>query len=238
MLITPASVLTLYPHLYKQLGYDVFADLTPVAIVASFSFALVVGPAVPVSVVTLDDFVKWCKANPALAQYANAGAGSLPHFLGILFAREAAINITHVPYSGGLVAMQATAAGHVAAAVSTEASAVALAQAGKLRVLATTGKSRSVILPQAPTFDELGMTRVTQNEWFGAFMPAKAPVALVATAADSLVAALREPDIRETWNKLGLGAEGSTSAELQRALRNEYDFWGPIIKASGFTPES
>ena len=238
MLITPASVLTLYPHLYKQLGYDVFADLTPVAIVASFSFALVVGPAVPVSVVTLDDFVKWCKANPVLAQCANAGAGSLPHFLGILFAREAAINITHVPYSGGLVAMQATAAGHVAAAVSTEASAVALAQAGKLRVLATTGKSRSVILPQAPTFDELGMTRVTQNEWFGAFMPAKAPVALVATAADSLVAALREPDIRETWNKLGLGAEGSTSAELQRALRNEYDFWGPIIKASGFTPES
>ena len=101
MLITPASVLTLYPHIYKQLGYDVFADLTPVAIVASFSFALVVGPAVPASVVTLDDFVKWCKASPAIAQCANAGAGSLPHFLANLFARETAIELTHVHYSGG-----------------------------------------------------------------------------------------------------------------------------------------
>lgn len=82
------------------------------------------------------------------------------------------------------------------------------------------------------------MTRVTQSEWFGVFMPAKVPSAVVATAANILVAALREPDIRETWQKLGLGAEGSTSAELQRALRNEYDFWGPVIKGSGFTPES
>ena len=105
-------------------------------------------------------------------------------------------------------------------------------------MLATTGKSRSVILPQTPTFDELGMTRVTQSEWYGAFMPAKAPAALVATAAESLLAALREADVRETWQKLGLGTEGSTSAELQRALRSEYDIWGPIIKGSGFTPES
>jgi tripartite-type tricarboxylate transporter receptor subunit TctC len=238
MLVTPGSVVVMYPHIYKNLSYDVFGDLAPVSIVAVTAFALAVGPAVPASVRTLDEFVAWCKANPKAAQCGNPGAGSFPHFMAMLLARDARVELAHIPYRGGLVAMQNVAAGQVSAALATEASALALEQAGKLRVLATTASDRSVFLPQAPTFRELGYPNLAQREWFAAFMPAKTPAAVIASAAEGLQDALREPDVRDVWQKAALSAESSTPAELQRALRTEYDFWGPIIRESGFTPEA
>jgi tripartite-type tricarboxylate transporter receptor subunit TctC len=228
----------MYPHIYKNLSYDVFNDLAPVSIVAVSSFALAVGPAMPVSVRTLDEFFAWCKANPAAAQCGNAGAGSFPHFMAMLLAREAKVELTHVPYRGGLAAMQAVAAGQVSAALATESSALALEQAGKLRVLATTGSDRSAFLPQAPTFRELGYPNLARREWFAAFMPAKTSPAVIASAAGGIRAALQEPDVRDVWQKIALSAESSTPAQLQGALRAEYDFWGPILRASGFTPEA
>jgi tripartite-type tricarboxylate transporter receptor subunit TctC len=238
LLVTPASVLTMYPHIYRPLGYDVFADLAPVGIVAQTGFALAVGPAVPVSVRNVEDFARWCRANPASAHCGNAGAGSLPHFLAMLLAREERLDLVHVPFRGGLAAMQAVAGGQASAAFATESAAIALEQAGKLRVLATSGQERSPFLPQAPTFQEQGLRALTQREWFAAFMPSRAPAGAVSGAAAVLAAGLRDPDLKEVWQKLGLLAEGSTSLELQLALRREYDFWGPVIRASGFKAES
>lgn len=237
MLVTPGSVVMMYPHIYKSLSYDVFGDLAPVSIVAFTAFALAVGPAVPAPVATLDDFVAWCKANPKAAQCGNPGAGSFPHFMAMLLARDAQVELVHVPYRGGLEAMQNVAAGQVSAALATEASAIALDKTGKLRVLATTGSDRSDFLPHAPTFRELGYPNLAQREWFAAFMPAKTPAAAIASTAAGIHDALREPDVREVWQKVALSAESSTPAELQRALRTGYDFWGPIIRSSGFTPE-
>jgi tripartite-type tricarboxylate transporter receptor subunit TctC len=238
LVVTPGSVVTMYPHIYKNLSYDVFADLAPVSIVAVTAFALAVGPAVPPSVTSFADFVAWCKANPAAAQIGNPGAGSFPHFMAMLLARDVKLDLVHVPYRGGSAAMQAAAGGQVSAVLATEASAIPLAQAGKLRVLATSTTDRSNFFPQAPTFRELGFPGLAQREWFAAFMPAKTPAAAVAVASEGLRAALREPEVQELWRKTGLSAEGSTPAELQRALRSEHDFWGPIIRASGFTPEA
>ena len=238
MLITPGSVVTMYPHVFKNLSYDVFADLAPVAIVGVSAFALVIGPLVPPTVRTLDEFLKWCKTNPAGAQCGNPGAGSFPHFMALLLAREAGIEFTHVPYRGGSAAMQAVAGGQVSAALSTESSVVTLAQAGKVRVLATTGAERTAFLPQAPTFSESGYPTLAQREWFAAFMPAKTPNSIIDPAADGIAAALREPDVREVWQKIALSPESSTPSELRTALRKEHDFWGPVIRASGFTPEA
>lgn len=238
LVVTPGSVVTMYPHIYKNLSYDVFADLAPVSIVAVTAFALAVGPAVPPSVGSFADFVGWCKANPAAAQCGNPGAGSFPHFMAMLLARETKLDLIHVPYRGGSAAMQSAAGGQVSAALSTEASAIPMVQAGKLRILATTGSDRSVFFPQVPTFRELGFPALAQREWFAAFMPAKTPAAWVAAASEAIRTALREPEVLELWRKTGLATEGSTSAELQRALRSEHDFWGPIIRASGFTPEA
>jgi len=237
MLVAPASAFTLYPHVYRQLSYDVFADLAPVSTVASTGFALAVGPRVPPAVDSFEAFKRWCRTDPAAAQCGNPGAGSLPHFMAMLMAREAGITLGHIPYRGGLAAMQAAAAGEVAAALSTEASARPLQQAGKLRVLATTWPERSPFFPQVPTFKDLGMSVLAQREWYGALMPARAPAATVQAAADALRLALNEPDVRDTWERTYLGVETLTPGQLQTVIRREYDFWAPVVKASGFTPE-
>ena len=238
MLVTPASVVTMYPHIYRQLSYDPFSDLTPVSTVAITGFGLAVGPLVPPSVKSVNDFARWCRENAALASCGNAGAGSMPHFMALLLARALEIELTHVPFRGGGVAMQAAAAGQCAAALATESSTLPFVQAGKLRVLATTNAQRSPFLPQSPTFAELGHAQLTQREWFGAFMPAGTPSATIAKAGDALRDALRQADVGEVWDKLALEPAGTTSDELQAMMRKEHDFWGPLIRSSGFTPEA
>lgn len=238
MLISPASTFTLYPHVYRQLSYDVFADLAPVAMVANAGFGLAVGPRVPPTVDSFALFMQWCRGNPAAAQCGNAGAGSLPHFMAMLMAHDAGIALGHIPYRSGTAAMQAAAAGEVAAALATEASARPLAQAGKLRVLATTWPERSPFFPQTPSFPELGLPGLAQREWFGAVMPAHTPATTVQAAAEALRAASMAGDVRDTWERMGLSIESSTPQQMQAAIRREHDFWAQVVKASGFTPEA
>jgi tripartite-type tricarboxylate transporter receptor subunit TctC len=238
LLVTPGSVLTMYPHIYRPIGYDVFIDLAPVAMVASTEFCLAVGPAVPGNVQTLSDFSAWCRANPGLANCGNAGAGSFPHFMSLLMARETGIAMNHVPYRGGSAAMLALTGGQVAAALATEGAALTLEQAGKLRVLATTAVQRSAFFPKSPSFASLGYKLLTQREWFAVVAPAQTPASVQNAVADEVRGMLGEADARDAWGRLGLVTTSSTPAELRLALRAEFDFWGPIIKSSGFTPEA
>ena len=238
LLLTPASVMTMYPHVYRRLGYDVFADVKPVSTVASFAFALSVGPAVPPSVRGMGDFARWCRAEPERATCANPGAGSMPHFMAVLLARETGIEMRHIPYRGGPAAMLAIAAGDVAAAMTTESLARTQHEAGRIRVLATSGRTRSPLFPGAATFGELGWPALTQQEWYGAFVSAATADAIVRRTADALHAALESEDVRQAWDRVGLAIESSTPEQLGASLRREFEFWGPVIKSSGFTPES
>jgi tripartite-type tricarboxylate transporter receptor subunit TctC len=179
-----------------------------------------------------------CKANPAQSNCGNAGAGSFPHFMALLLARETGISLNHVPYRGGSAAMLALTGGQVSAALATEGSALALEHSAKVRVLATTATRRSIFFPKAPSFNELGYRHLAQREWFGAFMPRQAPAVAVASVADEISAMLAEADVRDLWGRMGLIPTGSSPAELKTTLRQEHDFWAPIIKASGFTPEA
>lgn len=238
LLVTPGSVLTMYPHIYRPLGYDVFNDLAPVAMVAGTEFCLAVGPAVPAGVQTLGEFAAWCQANPAQASCGNAGAGSFPHFMALLVARETGLALNHVPYRSGSAAMLALTGGQVSAAMATEGAALALEQAGKLRVLATTAAQRSLFFPKAPSFVSLGHKLLAQREWFALVAPARTAAAVQDALSDDVRGLLSEADVRDAWGRLGLTTTGSTPAELRAALRAEHDFWGPIIKTSGFRPEA
>jgi len=238
MLVTAASIITMYPHLYKQLTYDIFTDLTPVGTVASTAFAFAAGPAVPDSATTVTEVVRWSQAKGAAIACGNSGAGSMQHFLASMISRETGIEINHVPYRGGAASMQALAGGEVPLAVGTESAARALAQAGKLRVLATTGAQRSALYSQAPTFAELGWPALSQREWFGVLMPARVPMPTVEKTAALLAAIVGSPEVRETWDKQSLSVDNMHPAALKAAIQREYDFWAPIIRSSGFTPEA
>ena len=237
VLITPASVLTMYPHLYRQLGYDAFADLAPLGTLAATSFALAAGPAVPDTVQNLNDLVRWGRTQAAVA-CGNSGAGSMQHFLALLLARESGLPITHVPYRGGAPSMQAVAGGEVALAIGTESAARALTQAGRTRVLATTGAQRSPLYPQASTFAEHGWPALRMREWFGAFVAGRTATAAVERAAAHVRAMAEDPAIRETWERQSLLADQLSAAELREAIRREHGFWGPVIRESGFTADA
>ncbi len=161
----------------------------------------------------------------------------MPHFMALLAGRELGVELTPIPYRGGSASMQGAAAGETAMAMGTEGSARALHQAGKIRVRATTWDRRSPFFAQAPTFRESGIA-LGQREWFGTFLPARASDAQVRAVATAIREAVEESDVQETWARNSLIVEAAGPAALGEAMRSEHDFWGPIVRASGFTAES
>jgi tripartite-type tricarboxylate transporter receptor subunit TctC len=132
MALTPPDMITLYPHVYKTLGYNALKDFAPVTAVCNFSVLLTVGQRVPASVKTLADFIAWCRANPKEASYGTAGAGTALHFTGVMLARAAGFEFVHVPYPG-IGAVQDVLAGQIAASIFPISATLAYVQAGSLR---------------------------------------------------------------------------------------------------------
>ena len=166
--LTPASMLVIYPHIYRKLNYDALSDFIPITTVCDVSFVLTIGPMVPAHVQTLGEFIAWCKANPGKASFGTPGAGSMLHFVGVMLARAASFGFIHVPYAGTR-GLQDVMGGQLAASINTIGPVLPHVQSGALRALATTGPHRSPLLPEVPTFTELGYQDSEAVEWFGVF---------------------------------------------------------------------
>jgi len=238
VVLTPASMVVLYPHLFKKLSYNPVADFAAVAPVAAAPFVFAVGPAVPATVKTLAEFAQWARANPAQATYGSSGAGSMPHFTGVSLGKALKIDLLHVAYKGAAPAMTDLIGGQVAANLSVMANALPQIQAGKVRALAITGSQRSPALPQTPTLAELGLGEATAVEWFGVFAPAKTPPAVVAALNKAIGDATRSKPFQEALAKGAFEPVPADSAAAFGALvQKDIGRWGPVVKASGFTPE-
>ena len=238
LLLSPASMIVLYPHLYKPLGYDPVQDLIAVTTVCAFPFVLSVGPLVPRDVKTLADFIQWCKANPKLASYGTSGAGSMLHFAGMMLARAANFDFTHVPYKGASPALQDLLGGQVASTVGVLGIALPHIQAGNLRALAMTGATRSSFLPDVPTLTEAGFPGLEITEWQGLFVPAKTPPPVVHALNRSVRDALDTAEVKAGLIKLSFEAGGTSPEQFADIVRADIARWEPIVKASGFTPEN
>ncbi len=237
LLLTPAAMITLYPHIYTKLAYRI-EDVTPVCTAGKIAFGFGVGPAVPESVKNLKDFLAWVKANPTQANYGSPGAGSPPHFIGALLAKESGMDLRHVPYRGSAPGIQDLLGAQVAAMTSPIGDYLPHLKGGKLRLLATSGATRSRFAPDVPTYAEQGFKNLTMSEWYGFFLPGKAAPDVVQRAATAIRAAVALPDVVESFAQLGLEAGANTPAELANAVKDENASWGPIVKAVGFTPEN
>lgn len=236
LLITPAAMLTLYPHLYPRLPYGL-QDVAPVCSATSVVFGLGVGPGVPDSVTTLKQFLAWAKANPDKAAYGSPGAGSPPHYVGALLEKESGVALTHVPYRGTVPGVQDLLGGQVASFSGPIGDYLPHVKTGKLRVLATSGPKRSRFLPEVPTYTELGFKALEQVEWYGFFLPGKATPELAQRAAAAIRAALSAPEIPDALAQFGLELALGTPAELAKAMKAEHEAWAPIVKRVGFVPE-
>lgn len=238
VVLTPGSMVVLYPHLYRKLSYNPVTDFVPVTRVAAAPFVFAIGPAVPASVTTLAEFAQWAKANPNQAAYGSSGAGSMPHFTGVSLGKSLGIDLLHVAYKGAAPAMTDLIGGRVAANVSVMSNALQHILAGKVRALAVSSPQRVPALPQTPTLAELGHGEATAIEWFGVLAPAKTPANVVVALNKAFGDAAHSKPFQEAMSKSGFErVPAETPTEFAKAMQADIDRWGPVVKASGFTPE-
>ena len=235
IMVMPIGPMVVVPHVYKDITYDPIKDFTPIAIGATFQFALAAGPASGAK--TWADFVAWAKANPTKAAYATSGAGSLPHFFGVLLGRGIGVEMVHVPYKGSAAYINDLVGGQVPAAVDAIADLTELHRAGKVTILASSGSKRSTALPEVPTFAELGVKNVEAIGWFGFFAPPKTPKGIVEALNRAINKALTSPDVVAKLSGIGMDPTTGTPDDFAKMVASDYAKWGPIVTASGFKPE-
>ncbi len=235
IMVMPIGPMVVVPHTYKSLSYDPLNDFIAIGMGAKFQFAIAAGPQSGAK--TWNEFAAWAKANPSKASYATSGAGSLPHFFGVLVSRETGVPMLHVPYKGSAAYMNELIGGNVPVAVDAIADLTEQHRAGKIKILASSGTKRSTAVPDVPTFDELGVKNVEAEGWFGFFAPAKTPKSIVDQLNRSLNQALQSPDVAERLTKLGMDPAPTSADEFARVVAADYAKWGPIVKATGFTAD-
>ena len=236
LILTPATSFAVFPHVYKTLGYDAFKDFAPVTTVCFFPFLITVGPMVPAEVRTLADFAKWCTANPRQASYGTAAAGSMLHFTGVSLAKVGQFDFVHLPY-GGPGGIQDLIGGRIAATIYPIGTALPHVESGAIRALATTGAQRSSRLPDVPTVREAGYPLLEANEWFGVFAPANTPAGTVNRLNEAIRTVVNTDAFKTALAKLAIDPAGETPTEFAQLIKSDFDRWGPIVRASGFTPE-
>jgi tripartite-type tricarboxylate transporter receptor subunit TctC len=231
LLFTPLATMVAFPYSYAKLDYDPFRDYVPVAHIAAFPVAFGIGANVPAT--TLAEYVTLAKKGGVYANFSSPAVGSLPHFFGLLFARTAGLEMTHVPYKGTAQVVQALMSNEIPAAVLPIADLGILAQSGKGRILATAGASRSPHYPGVPTFRESGYD-IEGSAWYALFAPAGTPKDIVDKIAAAAIDAVRQPDLRQKIEPLGLEATGYGPDALAKIMKDDDAKWGPVIRASGF----
>ena len=232
LMLTPIVVPVLAPMVFAKLPYDANTDFAPVAHVANFQFGLSVNASHPAK--SVSELVAWFKTHPAQANFGSPAPGSLPHFFGVMLARGAGLDLVHVPFNGGGPLMNALVGNQVSSGIDTLVDQIEMHRGGKTRIMATSGATRSPLLPDVPTFAEAGLKGVEGSSWFAMYAPAKTPEATIRTLNASINRALASAELREKFAKLGLETTGGSPADLVAVMKRDTDRWGPVVKASGF----
>ena len=195
ILMTTDATFSINPHLYAKLPYDAQRDFVPVTMLVLLQQLLVAHPSLPANSVA--ELIALAKQKPGSINYASYGSGSQPHLAGEMLKNKAGIDLVHVPYKGISLAVPAVMAGEVQLTFAGIATSMPQLKAGRIKALATGGTARSPLLPQVPTFAELGYPEVETHAWFGLFVPANSPREAVARIYRDTLQILDEPDFRQ-----------------------------------------
>lgn len=234
LVLSPSGALVIQPWIYSNLGYDPIKDFTPIARIVTFDFAVTAGPGAPQG--DLKSVLAWMKANPGKANYATSGAGTVPHFAGMMLGQTAGVKMTHVAYRGGAPAAADLMGGQVPLMVDTASETLEQHKAGKVRILAVTGEQRSKALPEVPTLREQGID-MAADAFFGLYGPAGMPADVVGRIDKAVREALQAPEIQEKILSYGLVPNHAASADLTASQVQHLKKWEAPIKASGFKAE-
>ncbi|SSW67805.1 tripartite tricarboxylate transporter substrate-binding protein [Achromobacter agilis] len=235
LLFTPSTNLTLYPHLYKDLRYSL-PDFSPLGTACEFDFGFAVGASSPA--LTLPDFLAMARSDTRVAAYGTPGTGTIMHFQGAMLARASGVHLTHIPYKGGSLALTDTMGGVLPLLVTTLPNLIPMHKSGKIRILATTGRSASPELPGVPTLGSLGFPELTMAEYFMVLARAGTDAARIAALSRALADATQAPAFRQTMRQLYFAPGTSAPMALGDRLRQDDAFWASQVKNSGYTPDT
>ncbi|MEJ8837175.1 Bug family tripartite tricarboxylate transporter substrate binding protein [Ramlibacter sp. AN1133] len=227
ILLGSIGPLTIAPHMMK-VGYDPFKDLAPLSGGVNFPNVLVVNANSGIK--SLADFVALARKQAGSVTFASTGPGSASHLTGELFAQQAKVEMTHVPYKGGSAAMPDLLAGRFTAYFAAPPTALPHIESGKLTPLATTGLTRPAYLPNIPTVAESGYPGFEALNWYAFVASAKTPAPLLDRWNQEIVKVLNDPSIREQLQKHGLTPHPTSRAELGDFMRKESTKWGAIVR--------
>ena len=238
MMMAHMSAVCTNPHLYKSVPYDSNKDFEAVGLVGDLPFVLVCNPALPFQ--NVQDLVNYAKANPDKLTNASSGNGTVSHLAMEEFKRRAGgLKITHIPYKGSAAGLTDVMSGNVSIALETAAAVRPLAQAGKLRPLASgTPQRLAGTLAGVPTLTEAGFANFNAVTWLMVLYPAGAAKALVQSTFTEINTAARDPEVEAKLLTAGLVPRFSASPDEAAAyLRSEFKVWGEVVKRSGVTLE-
>ncbi len=230
VIILPSGPMVLFPHVYKKLDYDAVKDFTPISQIARFQFGVVSGPASNVK--TVAEMVTKTKSDPNSASYGTPGAGTLPHFMGVLMEQSAGIQLNHIPFQGGAPANTALLGGHIGYKFDVVSETAEMHRAGKVRIIAVTGSQRDPQVPEVPTLKESGIN-MDATAWFAMYGPAGLPAEALSRLEKAMMKIARQPAMKEKMVKLGYEPIGSSSSELAAAQKADLNRWEKPIKATG-----
>ena len=223
------------PHLYTSLPYDSVKDFTPITLIAKLPLVMTINAEHPMK--SVKDVVDFAKANPGKLSFASSGNGGAPHLAGELFQNVTGIKMLHVPYRGSGPAVIDVGAGRVDIMFDAVPSLLSLIQAGKLRPLAAASAERNPIVPDVPTFAELGFKGMEISLWYGLEGPAGMPPAIVQRLNAELVKILKTDDVHQNFAKQGAIASGGTPQEFADFMRAESARWGEVVRTNNIKME-
>ena len=222
--------------LYAKLPYDPFKDFAPITLVAGVPNVMVVNAekAAANKINTVNDFIKYAKANPGKLNMASSGNGTSIHLAGELFKSKTGIFMAHIPYRGSSPALLDLAGGSMDVMFDNLPSAMQLIKAGKLKALAVTSSQRSAALPDLPTVEEAaGLKGFEASSWFGLLAPAGTPPDVVSRIQQEVAKSLATPAMKERLATLGAIPSGNTPAQFAALIDAEHKKWADVVKASG-----
>ncbi len=227
--VMTVSAMSIAPHIQKALSFVPAKDFTPITNIVNTPGAVLAGIKTPYN--SLPDLVKAAKAQPGKISYASVGLGSLPHLIAEKLSLDAGISMVHIPYKGAAPAMQDLLAGVVDLSFeSALTNTVANYNAGRLKVLATTGSKRVPILSNIPTVSESGYPGFVAQGWFGFFGPAGLPPAVTKRLNEIATSMLRDKAVVEKFDNLGIQADPLTPEQFVKFLQEQDRIWATTAK--------
>jgi len=232
-LLVSAGPFAINPALFKSLPFDTKKDFAPISLIGTFSSVLLVNDAFPAK--NYAEFVKLAQNLSTPIMVASPGNGTAQHLGMELLKSASKLNISHVPYKGGAPAMNDLLAGHVKVMMSGIGDASPQLSSGRIRALAITGKKRSPLLPNVPTFTELGVMDFEASGWIGLHAPAGTSAATIEKINRDIVASLAEPAVRQALTQMDVEPHPTSLVEFRQYMDIQFSKWKEAVDLSGAT---